>query len=115
MYPTKVNDKIKATFHSDPGHGWMAVGRKHINALGIADKISASSYQKGQTVYLEEDCDLTVFFHALAQANGVDKTNREAVIALKHKVMDIKDSYQNKSPLRNYDSYRFNPETDLNF
>ncbi len=115
MYPTTETKKIKATFHSDGGHGWMAVGRTHVNALGIADKISSFSYQKGQTVYLEEDSDLTVFFHALARANNVDESNRDAIIALKNNVMEIKNSYQDKSPVRNYDSYRYNAEVDVNF
>lgn len=48
-------------FYADAGHGWLAVKREFLIELGILDKISNFSYQKGKTVYLEEDCDMTVF------------------------------------------------------
>jgi hypothetical protein len=56
---------MKIKFYSDPGHGWGAVKRKVLFDLGIADKISLYSYQKGDTVYLEEDCDLAELVRAL--------------------------------------------------
>jgi hypothetical protein len=51
-------------FYADPGHGWLAVKRVELEALGIADKVSRYSYQFGNTVYLEEDCDAGLFFNA---------------------------------------------------
>ena len=57
------------TMHTDPGHGWLAVSMEEINKLGIADKISTYSYRKGETAYLEEDCDCSVFLQA-KQARG---------------------------------------------
>ena len=54
-------------FISDPGHGWGRVTRSAIKDAGIADKISQYSYQQGNLVYLEEDCDLYLFIHALEQ------------------------------------------------
>ena len=57
---------MKIKFYSDPGHGWGAVKRQVIEELGISEKISAFSYQKGHTVYLEEDCDLPTLVTALA-------------------------------------------------
>jgi hypothetical protein len=57
---------MKIKFYSDPGHGWGAVKRKTLIELGILEKITPFSYQKGQTVYLEEDCDLATLTTALA-------------------------------------------------
>jgi hypothetical protein len=54
-------------FISDPGHGWGRVVRGAIEDVGIADKISRYSYQEGDFVYLEEDCDLYLFINALEQ------------------------------------------------
>ncbi len=51
--------------HSDPGHGWLQVKRQELIDLGILDKISHYSYQKGDNVYLEEDCDLNCFMHEM--------------------------------------------------
>ena len=39
---------------SDPSHGWLSVKRRLIGGTDI----SPYSYQRGQTVYLEEDSDL---------------------------------------------------------
>jgi hypothetical protein len=54
--------------HLDCQHGWMAVPLKDLNTLGIQDKISTSSKQKGETVYLEGDSDLGLFMDAAEQA-----------------------------------------------
>jgi hypothetical protein len=51
-------------FHSDGGHGWLAVPRSEINRLGIAEKVSAYSYARMGMVYLEEDCDMGLFMEA---------------------------------------------------
>ena len=56
---------MKKYFHSDTGHGWLAVKRTEVEALGIASKISPFSYQKGKTVYLEEDVDAGLFLTAM--------------------------------------------------
>ena len=78
-------------FYADPGHGWGAVKRKVLDQLGIADKITAFSYQKGQTVYLEEDCDLSTLVTALA---------------LKGETVQYKEKHTNKySPIRSYNRY----------
>ena len=57
-------------FYSDPGHGWLAVNYDELVELGIQDKISSYSYVKGNTVYLEEDCDMAEFMNAM-EARGV--------------------------------------------
>ena len=53
------------TMYSDPSHGWGKVKREVLVNLGIADKISRYSYQRGDYAYLEEDCDLTTLCMAL--------------------------------------------------
>lgn len=71
--------------YSDPGHGWGKVKRSVLHNLGIANNISAYSYQRGEYVYLEEDCDLSALCMALNQRNTrikfVEKsTNRDSRI-----------------------------------
>lgn len=51
-------------FHSDPGHGWLAVKRAELKRLGILSQVSMFSYEHGITVYLEEDCDASLFLKA---------------------------------------------------
>ena len=50
---------------SDPGHGWAKVKRSELVKLGIIGEISYYSYQRGEYVYLEEDCDLSKYIAAL--------------------------------------------------
>ena len=77
-------------YHTDPGHGWLAVKKREIIALGFSDKVSRYSYVKGDTVYLEEDNDLALFFNAYRQAFGKDPKYR--------------NSYLERTPIRYYDS-----------
>lgn len=55
----------------DPGHGWLAVKREELIAMGILHHITSYSYQKGATVYLEEDCDASTFVEAYKTQFGV--------------------------------------------
>ena len=57
--------KLRFTFYSDPGHGWLAVPSWVLRLSGVADKITPYSYIKGDTVYLEEDCDYSTFMQSL--------------------------------------------------
>ncbi len=83
---------FKIKFYSDPGHGWGAVKRQVLFDLGIADKISTFSYQKGDTVYLEEDCDLPTLTTALAlKGETVEWDERNT---------------NNRSPIRGYDYFK---------
>lgn len=79
-------------FYDDPGHGWLAVPRKLLLELGIAAQITHYSYQRNETVYLEEDCDYPVFLEALKDAGIVP------VIRERHA--------DRRSKIRSYDSYR---------
>jgi hypothetical protein len=85
---------FKVKFYADPGHGWGAVKRKVLVDLGILDRISHYSYQKGSTVYLEEDCDFPLFATTLnAKLNGVIFEYAEK-------------STNSRSPIRSYDSFK---------
>jgi hypothetical protein len=59
---------LTLTFYSDPGHGWLEVPRSLLHELDIADKITPYSYQRGEDVFLEEDCDLSTFADAMEKA-----------------------------------------------
>lgn len=87
MSPSEVTIK----FYSDAGHGWGAVKRGLIDTLGIADKISGYSYQNGNTVYLEEDLDLTTLTKALTLSGGTVKF--------------IEKHTNGRSPIRSYDRF----------
>lgn len=53
--------------YEDAGHGWLAVKRKLLLEFGLMELVSMFSYERGQTVYLEEDCDVSLFISALKQ------------------------------------------------
>lgn len=81
-------------YYQDAGHGWLAVKRQLLIELGISDKITRYSYQKGATVYLEEDCDMSLF---------LQKYN-----SMFHHATIVKDILHNRySPIRNYQSYKY--------
>ena len=83
---------MKIHFYSDPGHGWAAVKRTVLTDLGIADKVSTYSYQRGQSVYLEEDCDLSLLIGAFKQA-GINPDW-------------VEHHTDRRSPIRSYETYR---------
>lgn len=56
---------MKFQFYADPGHGWVKVKRDLLKELGIEEKISSYSYQRGEFVYLEEDCDQSLFWQTM--------------------------------------------------
>ena len=41
-----------------------------LRKMDLLDKISSFSYQKGDWVYLEEDCDATIFFDRYKELFG---------------------------------------------
>jgi hypothetical protein len=81
-------------FYSDPGHGWLAVKRKLLKDLGILDKVTWHSYERGKTVYLEEDVDVGLFFKAWEAKYGTLPKNRE------------QRYYEYSAPIRSYDHFR---------
>lgn len=66
------NEQRPISYQQDPGHGWFAVKRAVLDALGILDRISYYSYQRGASVYLEEDCDAALFINAVRARFGRD-------------------------------------------
>lgn len=82
--------KLKLVYHYDFGHGWLAVKRKLLEEWGLLGKITPYSYQRGQTVYLEEDEDMTTFCDE-AKRRGVE--------------LEWRNSYQYHTPIRFYDGF----------
>jgi hypothetical protein len=60
-----IPQTLNIPVHSDPGHAWGVAKRELLTALGILDQVSAHSYQRGASVYLEEDGDLPLVVRAL--------------------------------------------------
>lgn len=83
--------EIPVKFYEDAGHGWYAIKRDLVAFSGV--KVSSYSYQKGKTVYLEEDCDASEVFAALTKGGY-------------HSIKVVKESYSERSPIRSYDYYR---------
>ena len=86
---TTADGKFEFKFYADAGHGWMAVKRDILETLGLLDKVSSYSYQRGNTVYLEEDCDASLVFQALGAGN----------IRLKE------GKFVDRSPIRSYERF----------
>ena len=83
---------MKLNVYNDPGHGWVAIKRSVLIKLGIEHKVSYYSYQRGQTVYLEEDCDASLLISAARDAGTT---------------LEFTDKYTNKrSPIRSYDQFK---------
>lgn len=62
---------MQLNFYADPGHGWLQCSRLVARELGFIDKISSFSYQHGDELFLEEDCDAALYINAL-KARGVE-------------------------------------------
>ncbi len=79
---------------SDPGHGWLKVSRAQLKRAGLSEKaFSEYSYKRGESFYLEEDCDAAVFITAWSKATG--------------KSYGFKEYHGNKqSRIRNYERIR---------
>lgn len=70
-----MNDTF--TKHNDPGHGWLEVTPSDLKAVGLAlSDISGYSFKnrRGTRLFLEEDCDLSVFFNAYKVKHGAYPT-----------------------------------------
>lgn len=48
-------------FYSDSGHAWLRVRKEEVKS--IKNQISQHSYENGDYVYLEEDCDAVLFIN----------------------------------------------------
>lgn len=81
----------KLTYHTDPAHGWLEVNRADLDALDISHRITPYSYEKGSSVYLEEDCDASLFMDTAKAAGWV---------------FNITEAYADPSPVRSYARYQ---------
>lgn len=90
--PTKTRTYI---LFSDPGHAWLQVLRAELDRLGLLELISGYSYQYGLYVYLEEDCDLSLFLQrkkTLGEKYHINETNE--------------NEPHDDSRVRNYESFK---------
>ena len=87
-----MTETFKIKVYADPGHAWGAVKRQVLFDLGIADKITPYSYQRGDTVYLEEDCDLARLTTALS-GKGIW-------------IQQVEKHTNGRSPIRSYDRFK---------
>ena len=77
-------------FHADPVHACLEVPIAELVSLGIDDSISCYSYAKGDTAYLEEDCDAGRYLNKLKESGTEFKFN---------------EIYAENTPIRNYNSF----------
>jgi hypothetical protein len=82
---------MKVTYFNDGGHGWYSVKRSKLESMGVLSKVSGFSYQRGDSVYLEEDCDAGLFF------NNLTEEEKQSI--------KIIDSYKHRSPVRSYERF----------
>lgn len=83
---------LKLKFQCDPGHGWLSVKRQLLVDLGILNKVSPYSYQRGKSVYLEEDCDASILLAEL-RARKIPFELTESHIDKRH-------------PIRSYEGFK---------
>lgn len=63
--------RVKTVYRfADPAHGWIKVKRSELEKLGVLGKISSYSYQRGDDVFLEEDCDGGIYTQTLREKHG---------------------------------------------
>ena len=93
--------RTQHTYWNDPGHAWIEAKRSDLIMLGIVDKISGYSYQSSdrETVYLEEDCDASIYVDALW---GDKKDGPEASQFCK----GMRDAYKENIFIRNLKHYK---------
>jgi hypothetical protein len=84
---------ITIQIFADPGHAWARFPKARLVKLGIADKISSYSYQRGANAFLEEDCDLGLLIGALKQRD--------------YEVKFIEAHTNRQSKIRGYSSYYY--------
>lgn len=78
-------------FYSDSGHGWLRVDVQSAASVGLdPSDFSPYSYQRAHWLYLEEDCDASLFVNAY-----MAKHSRTPPIKMNHT--------NGRSCIRNYD------------
>ena len=87
-----MRKQFTVTVYSDPSHAWAKIKKSVLTNLGIADKVSSYSYQRGDYAFLEEDYDLSLLMQAF------EKHGTSLRFIEKHTDKD--------SRIRNYERYR---------
>ena len=92
--------KNQFIFHEDAAHGWLEVSYKDVTDLNIQNEISEWSYINRTTekIYLEEDCDATLFLNEFKNKYG-------------YKPELLEGRFYEESPIRKlpfYSSWQFN-------
>lgn len=85
--------KTRYDFYEDGGHGWLKVSLDELIKLGIHVEVSGCSYIRKDKVYLEEDCDATLFIDAKEKLGEKIETK-----------VHISDK---SSKIRNYETYDY--------
>ena len=85
------------TCYNDPGHGWAKVSLETLEAIGLCEgDFSPYSYRNGDSLFLEEACDLGIFAKRFEERTGAAPI--------------FKDRYCNgRSRIRSYESVRSGP------
>jgi hypothetical protein len=95
------------TLFSDPGHSWLAVQRKRIDALGLTKQISSFSYMDSEWLYLEEDADRSLYLQTEGLATPQHYRQFWGLVATKEYercwVRDIAGFNQERRPLQHTD------------
>ena len=86
--------KKQFIFHEDGSHGWLEVSYKDVTDVDIHNEISEFSYINRflEKIYLEEDCDYTLFMNAFKNKYG-------------YKPLEVNGRYHEISPIRNLPRY----------
>ena len=86
--------KKQFTFHEDAAHGWLEVSYQDVTDVDIHNEISEFSYINRflEKIYLEEDCDYTLFMNAFKNKYG-------------YKPLEVNGRYHEISPIRDLPRY----------
>lgn len=88
-------------FHEDAGHGWLEVPYTSIIALKLENLITGYSYQHGDMIYLEEDCDAPLFIKSYLLHIGRSENDYQSFKAICTSIYD-----GTCSPIRSYRHYQ---------
>ena len=81
---TKNKTKV-IRYYADPGHAWAKVKISYLVKIGIADKISIYSYERGEYAYLEEDSDLSLLVDRLKEL-GIEPVFKGSTVNRRSKI-----------------------------
>ena len=77
LVPAEAIEPRTFTYLLDPGHGWLIVSRGDLAVTGMSPTdFSSCSYVRGDTLALEEDCDMPRFLKRLDE-RGIPYRLRE--------------------------------------